>query len=191
MKNRLNSAHDFVLKKHANQKRRFTGEPYVKHLEETAQLLWEVAPNSAEDDFIAAVLHDTVEDTDTNIDEIGQLFGCYVMKIVAELTSNSTEKDRLGANIYMATKINSMSNNAFNIKLCDRLSNVVDLKHPVIPNAFVKYYWNNTNYILSNIDRELDDTQKQLIDRISSMLIYLRMTRNISLYDMDISVNSK
>ena len=190
MKNRLNSAHDFVLKKHANQKRRFTGEPYVKHLEETAQLLWEVAPDSAEDDFIAAVLHDTVEDTNTSIDEIGQLFGCYVMKIVEELTSNSTEKDKFGANIYMANKINSMSNKAFSIKLCDRLSNVVGLKNPAVPDSFVKYYWNNTSFVISNISRELDDTQRQLMDRISSMLIYLRMTRNISLYDMDISVNS-
>jgi len=190
MKNRLNSAHDFVLEKHANQKRRFTGEPYVKHLEETAQLLWEVAPDSAEDDFIAAVLHDTVEDTDTSIDEIGQLFGCYVMKIVTELTSNSSEKDKFGADIYMTNKINNMSNKAFSIKLCDRLSNVIGLKHTKVPDSFVKYYWNNTNFIISNIERELDDTQKQLIDRISSMLIYLKMTRNISLYDMDISVNS-
>jgi len=190
MKNRLNLAHDFVLEKHANQKRRFTGEPYVKHLEETAQLLWEVAPNSTEDDFISAVLHDTVEDTDTSIEEIGQMFGCYVMKIVAELTSNSAEKDKLGADIYMANKINNMSNNAFSIKLCDRLSNVIGLRNPVVPDSFVKYYWNNTNFVISNINREFDETQRQLIDRISSMLIYLRMTRNISLYDMDISVNS-
>jgi len=190
MKNRLNSAHDFVLKKHANQKRRFTGEPYVKHLEETAQLLWEVAPNSSEDDFIAAVLHDTVEDTDTSIDEIGQLFGCYVMKIVAELTSNSSEKDKLGANMYMANKVNNMSNNAFSIKLCDRLSNIVGLRNTAVPDSFVKYYWNNTNFVINSINRELDSTQGQLIDRINSMLIYLKMTRNISLYDMDISINS-
>lgn len=58
----IKSAYDYATKKHKNQKPRKTGEPYIMHPLRVAYL---VASWGFEADTIcAALLHDTLEDTD-------------------------------------------------------------------------------------------------------------------------------
>lgn len=70
----------FATLKHQNQKRKGTEIPYIVHPMEVMQLL--SAEGLPEEIIIAGILHDTLEDTDTNPEEIEQKFGKAVLDIV-------------------------------------------------------------------------------------------------------------
>jgi guanosine-3',5'-bis(diphosphate) 3'-pyrophosphohydrolase len=176
--NIIEKAHKFAELAHGDQERKFTGIPYIRHPEETAQLLWEATDGKASpEEYAAALLHDVVEDTDIVIEEVGQNFGKDIMHLVGELTTNEEEKQLETKKKYLVKKINGMSNKAFNIKLCDRFSNVVGLENKKIPKNFVKWYVKETEYILNHLERELNDIQKGLVLKINSMLAFLRLRR--------------
>jgi (p)ppGpp synthase/HD superfamily hydrolase len=178
--NRLTIAHDFVTEQHRGEKRKFTNNPYMMHLEETAQLLWEATNGEASDDeYIAALCHDVVENTSTTLEEIGKNFGGTVMELVGEVTNDEAQISIHGKTVHLSKKINAMSNKAFLIKLCDRLSNVIGLQENIIPNQFVDYYIKETQYIIENLDRKMDAAQEHLIDRISKMLLFLKLKRDL------------
>lgn len=181
MSDRIKQAHAFARGAHKEQTRKFTGEPYLTHLEETAQLLWEATEGNADtDEYIAAILHDTVEDTDATLEEVGQEFGGCVMSLVDELTSDERAKKIEGKKFYLTRKINGMSESAFLIKLCDRFSNVSGLMDKRIPTDFVRWYVKETQYILEHLDRQLTETQENLTKKIGRMLIYLKLDRNFN-----------
>lgn len=173
MNDRLKKAHDFVKERHKDQKRKFTDIDYLTHLEDTANILWDVDESAETDDYIAALLHDVVEDTHTTLREVGQEFGKVVMDLVGELTTNKEEQNAKGKAVYLTEKINGMSSKAFTIKLCDRLTNVVGLGDTIIPKKFIKKYTKETTYIIKHIDREITQVQKSLLNRIKAMLLYL------------------
>lgn len=77
--------------RHAGQTRKYTGEPYVCHPIEVAQITYanmvdEFTDEALETAVIAAILHDTVEDTATKIEEIHKRFGERVARAVDDLT---------------------------------------------------------------------------------------------------------
>ena len=79
----LNRAYVFAMKKHGAQLRA-SGDPYYSHPVEVAGILtkFKLDCNSV----IAGLLHDTVEDTDTTIEEVRSLFGDQVAMLVDGLT---------------------------------------------------------------------------------------------------------
>ena len=79
----LNRAYVFAMKKHGAQLRA-SGDPYYSHPVEVAGILTKFKLDSAS--IIAGLLHDTVEDTDTTIDEVRSLFGEQVAQLVDGLT---------------------------------------------------------------------------------------------------------
>ena len=173
-------AHDFIVERHGDEKRKFTNIPYIVHLEETAQLLWEATDGKASDDeYISALFHDLLENTSTTPEEIGQNYGGEVMNIVMEVTNDNAQIAVEGKAVYLAKKINAMSNKAFSLKLCDRLSNVVGLQENCIPNSFVDQYVKETQYIIEHIDREMNEIQRYLVERITIVLLFLRLKRNL------------
>lgn len=173
-------AHSFAAAAHGNQERKFTGRPYLEHLEETAQILWQVTDGEAEtDDYIAAILHDVVEDTEIRLEEVGRNFGKVVMDLVDELTIDLKQKEKEGKKNYLARRLNEMSDRALAIKLSDRLSNVIGLENEKIPTSFVKWYVRETFHILEHLDRDLNEVHKELIDRLNKMLLYLKIDRKI------------
>ena len=79
---------------------------------------------------MAALLHDTVEDTETTLDELRNLFGYRVEQLVAELTDEKdlTKEERKKQQIQ---KAQTRSSDAALIILADKLSNLMDLmEHP-------------------------------------------------------------
>jgi len=117
----------FAQKKHANQFRRVSGAEYVTHPIAVSYLLASYKRSKNIDALLsAALLHDTVEDTDATIEEIRELFGDLVTNLVSELTSDPEEIKRLGKNEYLKLKLVQMSSYALTIKLVDRLSNIID-----------------------------------------------------------------
>merc|ERR1719247_3507427 len=100
--------------------------PYINHPIGVAHLLIEGGVKDV-DVILAALLHDTVEDTDTTNEELIQEFGNRVAGIVAEVTDdkNLAKEERKRLQI---TKAPSKSPEAKLVKLADKLYNLRDLE---------------------------------------------------------------
>lgn len=123
----LIEAINFAAKKHRKEKRKGAdGEPYINHPLEVLNLLTSVGKVVDFDVLIAAVLHDTIEDTETTEDEIKKLFGAKVSKMVAELTDDKSlpKAERKQLQIEHAPVA---STGAKQIKLADKISNIGDI----------------------------------------------------------------
>lgn len=88
--NKLERAIEFALDKHKGIKRKIDDSPYILHPLEVALIVSTMTND--EDVLAAAVLHDTVEDTDATIDEINSMFG----ERTAALVASETEDKRPG-----------------------------------------------------------------------------------------------
>jgi (p)ppGpp synthase/HD superfamily hydrolase len=119
----LQAAH-FAAEKHRNQRRKGTaGEPYVNHLLEVAELVAGSLSTPDTNLVIAALLHDTIEDTATSRDELVSHFGSDVADLVAEVTDDKSlpKAERKRRQIETAPK---KSERAQTIKLADKISNL-------------------------------------------------------------------
>jgi len=124
---KLLEAINFAAKKHSKQKRKSAdGLPYINHVLQVADLLANVGKVKDYDVLIAAVLHDTIEDTETSKQEITKLFGATVSKYVSEVTDNKNlpKAKRKELQIKHAPHI---SDGAKLIKLGDKISNISDV----------------------------------------------------------------
>ena len=124
---KLLQAISFAAKKHATQKRKgANGEPYVNHVIEVANTLASIGKIEDYDVLIAAVLHDTIEDTKTSAEEITKLFGATVSGYVSEVTDDKSlpKDERKQLQIEHARHL---SNGAKYIKLGDKISNIRDV----------------------------------------------------------------
>jgi len=79
-----NQAKLWATKKHEGQIRKYTGEPYIEHPIAVSELVRE--HGLSETAIIAAILHDTVEDTEATMEEVVKLFGEDVAEYVWYLT---------------------------------------------------------------------------------------------------------
>lgn len=84
-------ARAWAARLHANQTRRYTGEPYITHPEAVVALVRSVA--HTDEMLIAAWLHDAVEDTECTLVDVEDRFGDEVATLVAMLTKVTTSKD--------------------------------------------------------------------------------------------------
>lgn len=82
-------AASFAARAHAGQVRKDGRTPYVAHPFRVALTVRHVFGCDDETALVAALLHDTIEDTTTDFDEIEAHFGRDVAEIVARLTKNS------------------------------------------------------------------------------------------------------
>ncbi|MDD2579152.1 MAG: HD domain-containing protein, partial [Eubacteriales bacterium] len=80
---RIEAAFDYALAAHESQRRK-TGEPYIIHPLAVAEILTELEVDA--DTLIAALLHDTVEDTDRTLEEVREHFGEEVANLVDGVT---------------------------------------------------------------------------------------------------------
>src|ERR1700724_2900256 len=79
----LNRAYIYAMKAHGAQVRA-SGDPYFSHPLEVAAILTDMKLDDAT--IVAAVLHDTIEDTDSTREEIDKLFGSDIGRLVDGLT---------------------------------------------------------------------------------------------------------
>jgi guanosine-3',5'-bis(diphosphate) 3'-pyrophosphohydrolase len=124
---KLLGAARFAARKHISQKRKGNdAAPYINHPLEVAHLLAEVGKVEDTDVLIAAILHDTIEDTETTEAEIREIFGENVAKMVMEVTDDrSLPKDvRKQLQIEYAPHL---SEGAKQVKLGDKISNIRDV----------------------------------------------------------------
>ena len=84
-------ARTFASRAHRGQVRKYTGEPYINHPVEVADIVRR--HNGSPEMIAAALLHDVVEDTDVTLDDIRSEFGESVANLVADLTDVSRPED--------------------------------------------------------------------------------------------------
>ena len=168
-------AYKFAETKHKGQIRK-DGSLYINHPIKVAELISKYFANHPRisELITSAYLHDVVEDTDTSIEEIRQIFGEYVSYLVDGVTSDNHLKKSMGKTNYLCNKLLNMDEDTLNLKLCDRLANVLDLNNA--DDAFADKYVTETimilNYLLTN--RTVTNTQKDIIRDINKQINKLR-----------------
>lgn len=122
----LARAFEFARDAHKGQKRK-TGEPFIAHPIEVAIIL--AGLHMDVETLCAALLHDTIEDTDTTDEEISNLFGPEVLQLVEGVTKISRIEvesltDEQAATIRKMFVAMNKDIRVIVIKLADRLHNM-------------------------------------------------------------------
>ena len=123
----IRHAYSFASDYHKNQRRR-SGEPYINHPVEVALILASDLHMDA-DSIAAALLHDTVEDTEASLDELTERFGTDVAELVDGVTKLtnievSSMDERQALNLRKMFLAMSKDIRVVIIKLADRLHNM-------------------------------------------------------------------
>lgn len=114
----------YAAQKHSGQRRAVTGEPYIAHPLRVARRL-AAAGVVCTDVLVAAILHDTVEDSDATLDDIERLFGARVAALVDEVT-DPPGLDKGTRKWTALQRAVVMSLGARAIKTADKLDNLSD-----------------------------------------------------------------
>lgn len=121
------SAAVFAAQRHSNQRRKDKdASPYINHPLALAAALANEGNITDATVIAAALLHDTVEDTETTLAELAAKFGPRVAAIVAEVTDDKSlpkqERKRL-----QVVKASAKSHEAKLVKLADKICNLRDI----------------------------------------------------------------
>ena len=119
----------FSAARHSAQKRKNKeASPYINHPIEVTEILWQVGKVRHMPTLLAALLHDTLEDTATRPEEIRAQFGEEVLALVQEVSDDKRlpKQERKRLQVVNAPH---KSLPARQIKLADKISNVRDIIH--------------------------------------------------------------
>ena len=127
----LNRAYVFSMKAHGAQTRA-SGDPYFAHPIEVAGILTELKLDSTS--IATALLHDTVEDTGTTVEQIGTLFGEETARLVDGVTKLSrlelqSDQAHQAENLRKFLLALSEDIRVLLVKLADRLHNMRTLHY--------------------------------------------------------------
>ncbi len=128
---KLRKAYEFAALAHEGQTRK-SGEPYIGHPVEVMSIVGEMRLDL--ESLMAALLHDTVEDTDATFDDIDENFGITTRDIVEGLTKISklkfkSKEEAQAENIRKLIIAMGRDIRVVLIKLADRLHNIRTLGH--------------------------------------------------------------
>jgi guanosine-3',5'-bis(diphosphate) 3'-pyrophosphohydrolase len=124
---RLFNALRFAAHKHSRQRRKDSdATPYINHPIAVAEVLARVGGVTDLVTLQAAILHDTLEDTQTTPQELDEQFGEEVRSLVQELTDDKSlpKQERKRLQIEHAPHLSTA---AKSIKLADKICNLTDL----------------------------------------------------------------
>jgi (p)ppGpp synthase/HD superfamily hydrolase len=127
----LNRAYVYAMQKHGSQKRA-SGDPYFSHPLEVAAILTDLRLDDAS--IAVALLHDTIEDTAATRDEIEQIFGPAIGRLVEgvtklqrlELVSREAQQAENLRKLLLAV---AEDIRVLLVKLADRLHNMRTIHH--------------------------------------------------------------
>jgi guanosine-3',5'-bis(diphosphate) 3'-pyrophosphohydrolase len=123
----LLKAIEFASRQHSTQRRKDKdASPYINHPIAVTHLLADTGGVTDLVTLMAAVLHDTIEDTETTPEELEAQFGRTVRKVVEEVTDDKAleKAERKQLHVDHAPHL---SEHAKAIKLADKIANVQDV----------------------------------------------------------------
>ena len=145
---------EFAAKKHRDQRRKDKeASPYINHPIALANTLCNEAGITDIEAICGALLHDTVEDTETTPEELTDVFGSSICNIVMEVTDdkNLPKMERKRLQVKHAAHA---SDKAKLVKLADKISNLRDM------GACPPAHWSHER------KQEYFDWAKQVIDQL-------------------------
>lgn len=117
----LNKAIEFASKAHYGTTRKGSKTPFILHPLEAASIVARLTDDT--DLIIAAILHDTIEDTDTTYEDVKKEFG----KKIADIVKGESEDKSKTWQERKAHTLNTLKNEHLDIKIVamgDKLSNM-------------------------------------------------------------------
>lgn len=122
----INRAYVYAMKQHGSQKRA-SGDPYFSHPIEVAGILTDLKLDTAT--IVTALLHDTMEDTGSTMEELTKLFGAQVAGLVDGVTKLTrleltSERSKQAENFRKFLLAMSNDIRVLLVKLADRLHNM-------------------------------------------------------------------
>ena len=124
---RIIAALAFAAHKHRDQRRKdASASPYINHPIALVDVLINEASIDDEDVLIAAILHDTVEDTETTHAELAEVFGEKIASIVMEVTDD-TRLPKAQRKQQQIERASTISREARLVKLADKICNLRDI----------------------------------------------------------------
>lgn len=118
---------NFAAQKHRDQRRKdIEASPYINHPIALVHVLWHEGQVTDPIVLVAALLHDTVEDTDTSFEELEQEFGQEIQQVVAEVTDDKSLPKQMRKQLQVE-HASQISNSAKLVKLADKICNLRDL----------------------------------------------------------------
>lgn len=118
----------FSADRHRNQRRKgVDGSPYINHPLDVACVIASVGGVTDAMTLVAALLHDTIEDTSASPEQLEQHFGPGVRRLVAEVTDDNS-LDKAERKRLQIEHTPALSNAAKQIKLGDKICNIRDVR---------------------------------------------------------------
>jgi guanosine-3',5'-bis(diphosphate) 3'-pyrophosphohydrolase len=118
----------FAADKHRNQRRKnVEASPYINHPISLADILCSEANVTDVNVICGALLHDTVEDTETTKEELVREFGQQISNIVMDVTDDKTIKGKQRCKQLQIEHAAHISDSAKLVKLADKISNLRDV----------------------------------------------------------------
>ena len=118
----------FAASKHRNQRRKnVDASPYINHPISLVNILCNEAHLTDINLICSALLHDTVEDTETTAEELELEFGPVISSTVMEVTDDKTIPTRQKRKQLQVEHASHISDHAKLLKLADKISNLRDL----------------------------------------------------------------
>jgi guanosine-3',5'-bis(diphosphate) 3'-pyrophosphohydrolase len=153
----------FAAAKHKGQTRKDGKTPYITHPVQVASILSREAKVTDPVILLSALLHDTLEDTDTSYEELEAEFGKEVANLVLEVTNNPN-LSKLDSKTAQIAK--PWSPKAIRLKMADKTANLRDLVNapPVGMSKDKKIeYANHARKVIEGM-REHPEALKRLFD---------------------------
>ena len=154
----------FAAHKHRNQRRKDAdASPYINHPLALARVLAVEGGVSDLATLCAALLHDTIEDTDTTAAELVKEFGAEIAALVEEVTDDKAlpKGERKRMQVEHAAHI---SDKAKRVKLADKISNLRDVAQTPPADWTIERR------------REYFDWAKSVVDRLRGVDVVLEAT---------------
>tara|TARA_B100001142_G_scaffold3072_1_gene3218 strand:- start:444 stop:1001 length:558 start_codon:yes stop_codon:yes gene_type:complete len=127
MKNKINLSKQYAIQQHKGQYRKNNKTPYWHHLRDVVNNL-EVMGIEDESILCAGWLHDSIEDTSFDFEDVSKFFG----KKIALMVSDLTKETRLPKNQQEKNYLTQLSKSSWQtkvVKFADILANISDLKN--------------------------------------------------------------
>ncbi|MBO3461667.1 bifunctional (p)ppGpp synthetase/guanosine-3',5'-bis(diphosphate) 3'-pyrophosphohydrolase [Aetokthonos hydrillicola CCALA 1050] len=172
---------DFAASKHRHQRRKDKeASPYINHPIAVAKLLSNAAGVTDPIVIMGAILHDTVEDTDTSFEELEQEFGKDVQHLVKEVTDDKSlpQQKRKQLQVEHAAHL---SERAKLVKLADKICNLRDMvvspPHDWSTERKQEYFqWGKSvidqiRGIHPDLERIFDDVYQQGVEQLNNTLV--------------------
>ncbi|GAA4272978.1 HD domain-containing protein [Aquimarina gracilis] len=168
----------FAGEKHSNQKVPGTNSNYLLHVSNVAMevLVSYNSDQSFDIDFAiqTAILHDTIEDTNTDFEEIKTEFGEKIAQAVLALTKNENLGSKKEKMVDSLNRINELQKEVGLVKIADRITNLQTPPKHWSKDKVINYceeakliastLRGKNNYLNTRLESKINEYEQKIID---------------------------